>query len=192
MFDDVASRYDLTNDILSLGQARSWRRTVAYAVAAELGFDTADVVWVRTSFDGRLQAEAQRALREGRWQVALGNGLEGKTLGVLGLGNLGKRVARVAAAFGMVVIAWSSNLDAERAAEAGATAVTKSITSPILSHGAPAGAASTSTLRAAISGTASTIRSSAARLDSRLGAKPPSSPRPVDSPLSCSTFLRAW
>ncbi|QQT69147.1 demethylmenaquinone methyltransferase [Brevibacterium casei] len=37
MFDDVASRYDLTNDILSLGQARSWRRTVSYAVAAGPG-----------------------------------------------------------------------------------------------------------------------------------------------------------
>ena len=59
--------------------------------------------------------EQERALREGRWQAALGVGLEGKTLGVLGLGNLGARVARVGAAFGMRVVAWSPNLTAERA-----------------------------------------------------------------------------
>jgi phosphoglycerate dehydrogenase-like enzyme len=64
-------------------------------------------------------------LREGRWQVALGNGLEGKTLGVLGLGNLGARVARVGAAFGMRVVAWSPNLTGERAAEVGAMRVDK-------------------------------------------------------------------
>ncbi|WP_169794528.1 class I SAM-dependent methyltransferase, partial [Streptomyces albus] len=34
MFDDVAAKYDLTNDVLSLGQARLWRRAVADAVAA--------------------------------------------------------------------------------------------------------------------------------------------------------------
>ncbi|GAA1636033.1 demethylmenaquinone methyltransferase [Brevibacterium sanguinis] len=37
MFDDVASRYDITNDVLSLGQARAWRRSVSYAVAAGPG-----------------------------------------------------------------------------------------------------------------------------------------------------------
>jgi demethylmenaquinone methyltransferase / 2-methoxy-6-polyprenyl-1,4-benzoquinol methylase len=37
MFDDVAERYDLTNDVLSLGQARLWRRAVAHAVAARQG-----------------------------------------------------------------------------------------------------------------------------------------------------------
>ncbi|MDH6141251.1 demethylmenaquinone methyltransferase/2-methoxy-6-polyprenyl-1,4-benzoquinol methylase [Kitasatospora sp. GP30] len=37
MFDDVAAKYDLTNEVLSLGQARFWRRAVAEAVAAEPG-----------------------------------------------------------------------------------------------------------------------------------------------------------
>ena len=37
MFDDVAERYDLTNDVLSLGQTRLWRRAVAQAVAARPG-----------------------------------------------------------------------------------------------------------------------------------------------------------
>ncbi|HEY8609700.1 MAG TPA: D-2-hydroxyacid dehydrogenase family protein [Roseomonas sp.] len=60
-----------------------------------------------------------RSLREGRWQTALGEGLEGRTLGVIGLGKQGQRVAKVALAFGMRVIAWSQNLTAETAAEHG-------------------------------------------------------------------------
>lgn len=63
------------------------------------------------------------ALRAGRWQTTLGEGLAGKTLALMGLGRLGSGVARVGRAFGMDVIAWSENLTAERAAEVGATRV---------------------------------------------------------------------
>ncbi len=59
------------------------------------------------------------------WQVTLGQDLEGLTLGVLGLGKLGQRVAGVAKAFGMKVIAWSQNMTPEKAKEAGAEYVTK-------------------------------------------------------------------
>ena len=55
------------------------------------------------------------------WQVTIGQDLEGLTLGVLGLGKLGQRVADVAKALGMKVIAWSQNLTPEKAKEAGAT-----------------------------------------------------------------------
>src|SRR5690606_7460735 len=61
------------------------------------------------------------ATRDGHWQTTVGEGLYGKTLGVLGLGRLGSQVARVGNAFGMNVIGWSQNLTAERASEAGAT-----------------------------------------------------------------------
>ena len=50
------------------------------------------------------------------WQVTLGLDIEGKTLGVLGLGKLGTRAAGVGKAFGMKVIAWSQNLTPEKAA----------------------------------------------------------------------------
>ena len=50
-------------------------------------------------------------------------GLQGKTLGILGLGNLGTQVARIGAAFGMELAAWSQNLTAERAEAAGAELV---------------------------------------------------------------------
>jgi phosphoglycerate dehydrogenase-like enzyme len=68
----------------------------------------------------RLVAESE-ALRDGRWQTAVGDGLDGTTLGVLGLGNIGTRVARIASAFGMSVLAWSQSLTDERAHAAGAT-----------------------------------------------------------------------
>lgn len=64
-------------------------------------------------------------MRCGRWQTTVGAGLEGKTLGVLGLGRLGSRVAVVGKAFGMQVLAWSQNLTAERASSFGAERVEK-------------------------------------------------------------------
>jgi len=59
------------------------------------------------------------------WQATVGQDLEGLTLGVLGLGKLGRRVSGVAKAFGMQVIAWSQNLTPEKAKEAGAEYVSK-------------------------------------------------------------------
>ncbi len=53
------------------------------------------------------------------WQKLGGTEIEGKTLGVIGLGKLGTKVASLAKAFGMKVIAWSPNLTPERCAEAG-------------------------------------------------------------------------
>jgi len=53
------------------------------------------------------------------WQTTIGLDLEGQTLGIIGLGKLGTRVARIAKAFGMKVIAWSQNLTAEKCREAG-------------------------------------------------------------------------
>ncbi|RMR03418.1 D-isomer specific 2-hydroxyacid dehydrogenase protein [Pseudomonas savastanoi] len=71
-----------------------------------------------------LVAEAN-SLRAGNWQVGLGSDLHGKTLGVLGLGSIGKWIARYGQAFGMKVIAWSQNLRPEAAAESGVTYVSK-------------------------------------------------------------------
>ncbi len=65
------------------------------------------------------------AMRQGHWQLQVGLGLKGRTLGVLGLGNLGSRVAKYGQAFEMDVIAWSQNLTAEAAAEEGVRRVEK-------------------------------------------------------------------
>jgi phosphoglycerate dehydrogenase-like enzyme len=64
-------------------------------------------------------------MRDGRWQLTLGDDLIGHTLGLLGLGTIGARVAKVGLAFGMEVIAWSQNLTAEKAEAAGARLVSK-------------------------------------------------------------------
>jgi phosphoglycerate dehydrogenase-like enzyme len=64
-------------------------------------------------------------MREGGWQNTLGNDLSGKTLGLLGLGRLGSRVAAVGNAFAMEVLAWSQNLTEARASECGARLVDK-------------------------------------------------------------------
>jgi phosphoglycerate dehydrogenase-like enzyme len=65
------------------------------------------------------------SVRAGGWQTSVGQELSGKVLGVLGLGRIGSEIARIGAAFGMDVIAWSQNLTPERAQVAGATPVSK-------------------------------------------------------------------
>ncbi len=69
--------------------------------------------------------QEDRLTRQGSWGTTLGMGLKGRTLGLLGLGHIGGRMARVGHAFDMNVLAWSQNLSAERAAECGATLVDK-------------------------------------------------------------------
>lgn len=61
----------------------------------------------------------------GGWQTTVGMDLEGKTLGILGLGNLGAKVGRIGAAMGMKIVAWSQNLTPEQARERGAERVEK-------------------------------------------------------------------
>lgn len=65
------------------------------------------------------------AIGQGQWQVAVGSGLEGKTIGLVGLGRIGSQMARVAQAFDMPIIAWSENLTGETAASNNARRVDK-------------------------------------------------------------------
>ncbi len=88
-------------------------------------YPTAELTWGLILSLLRHIPDEDQATRAGRWQVSLGLGLHGKTLGLMGLGRLGSEVARVGNAFQMDVIAWSQNLTAERAAERGATLVSK-------------------------------------------------------------------
>ncbi|MBV9348655.1 MAG: D-2-hydroxyacid dehydrogenase family protein [Pseudolabrys sp.] len=63
--------------------------------------------------------------QEATWQITIGRDLEGQTLGIVGLGKLGSRVAAIGKAFGMKVIAWSQNLTPEKAQAAGAEYASK-------------------------------------------------------------------
>jgi phosphoglycerate dehydrogenase-like enzyme len=88
-------------------------------------YPTAELTWgLILSLLRHIHREDQ-ATRAGQWQISMGLGLNGKTLGVIGLGNLGSQVATVGKAFQMHVIAWSQNLTAERAAHFGAELVSK-------------------------------------------------------------------
>ena len=80
---------------------------------------TSELTWALILGLVRGVAADDARIRAGRWQETLGLDLEGKTLGVVGLGRQGARVARIGLAFGMNVVAWSPNLTAERAAEHG-------------------------------------------------------------------------
>jgi phosphoglycerate dehydrogenase-like enzyme len=86
---------------------------------------TIELTWALILASARNLLAENASLRTGGWQRFIGDDLAGRTLGVLGLGNIGGAVARIGKAFGMEVIAWSQNLTADRAAEAGARLVAK-------------------------------------------------------------------
>ena len=90
-----------------------------------LPYPTAELTWGLILALVRDIPREDAAVRNGVWQTTLGTGLNGKTLGVLGLGRLGSQVATIGRAFGMKVIAWSQNLAAERAAHFGTSLVGK-------------------------------------------------------------------
>jgi len=105
-------------------------RGITFCGTSSFGAPTVDITWGLILNTMRGLAEQQANLRAGHWQQMLGAGhlgrtVEGKVLGIVGLGKLGSRVARVGAAFGMTVVAWSQNLTDEAAAAAGATRVSK-------------------------------------------------------------------
>jgi phosphoglycerate dehydrogenase-like enzyme len=86
---------------------------------------TVELTWALILAGARNLVAESVSIRDGGWQVSVGRELSGRVLGVLGLGRIGARVARIGEAFGMQVIAWSQNLTPEAAAEAGATHVDK-------------------------------------------------------------------
>ncbi len=83
------------------------------------GNSTAELTWGLIISVMRNIPEQVQAIREGRWQLGLGIGLQGKTLGIIGLGRQGTAVAKIGNAFDMDVVAWSRNLTVERCAEHG-------------------------------------------------------------------------
>lgn len=86
---------------------------------------TPELAWGLMIATVRNLADEHRNMRDGGWQTSAGMTLSGKTLGLLGLGRVGRRMAEYAAAFGMEVIAWSQNLTEQDAASVGARRVEK-------------------------------------------------------------------
>ena len=100
---------------------------VNYANPAFRGISNAtpELAWGLMIATVRNLAEEHRRMREGGWQSTTGMILSGKTLGLVGLGRIGKRMAEYAKVFGMEIIAWSQNLTDQAAAEVGVRRVEK-------------------------------------------------------------------
>lgn len=106
------------------------------AAAAELGIvvagtrsdpsPTVELTWALIHALLRHVPEADKALRTGHWRAPVGRDLAGSTLGIVGLGRIGSRVAAIGRAFGVKLIAWSPHLNDARAKQHGAERVGKS------------------------------------------------------------------
>jgi phosphoglycerate dehydrogenase-like enzyme len=101
--------------------------TVCHTGGGPSGSSTAELALGLMLAAARRIPASDSAVREGRFQVGTeaGNVLDGKTIGLIGLGRIGARMAAYCHALGMNVLAWSQNLTAEAAAAAGATRVAK-------------------------------------------------------------------
>ncbi len=86
---------------------------------------TAELTWALILALSRRIVDGDRSMRQGGWQTEMAIELAGRTLGVLGLGRLGAKVAQIGKAMGMKVIAWSPNLTEERCAAAGVALATR-------------------------------------------------------------------
>ncbi len=111
----------------------SWNAAIDMKAAEELGItvagtgaagnSTPELTWgVILALLRRIPDEVN-SVRSGGWQVAVGGDLSGRTLALMGLGNIGSAMARIGTAFGMKIIAWSQNLTEEKATAAGARLV---------------------------------------------------------------------
>jgi phosphoglycerate dehydrogenase-like enzyme len=111
------------NASLDVGQAVRQGITVCGTTSLQSG--TPELTWLLLLALARRLPPELASVAAGGWQTAVGRELEGSVLGIVGLGTIGAKVARVANAFGMRVLAWSENLTAERATGAGASLVGK-------------------------------------------------------------------
>jgi phosphoglycerate dehydrogenase-like enzyme len=109
----------MVNASIDMQAARTQGITVCGAPGSA-GGSTGDLTFgLMLSLMRHIPREADNFRRGGPWQLTVGRELHGKRLSLLGLGNLGKRVARIAKAFGMQVSAWSQNLTQERCEQEG-------------------------------------------------------------------------
>jgi phosphoglycerate dehydrogenase-like enzyme len=100
-------------------------RGIAIAHTGYTSHGAIELTWALILAAVRHIPDEVASFRTGGWQVAVGGDLSRRTLGIVGLGRIGSAGARIAAAFGMDVIAWSPNLTPEKAEAAGARFVTK-------------------------------------------------------------------
>jgi len=84
-----------------------------------------EMTWALIMAIARHIPQESNNFKSGGWQTTIGGDFKGKTMGILGMGRVGSKIAAYAKAFDMNVIAWSPNLTEEKAAESGAQLVSK-------------------------------------------------------------------
>lgn len=84
-----------------------------------------ELTWALILAAVRNVASENASLRAGGWQRSVGEEIKGKTLGILGLGNIGGQVANIGRAFGMKVISWNERMTKAKADEIGVRLVSK-------------------------------------------------------------------
>jgi len=110
----------------SIDMAAAAERGISVTGTGYRSTPTIELTWALILASTRHIVRESNAVRAGGWQTTVGQELEGRVLGVVGLGRVGGQVARIGLAFGMKIIAWSQNMTPEIAATAGATMVPKS------------------------------------------------------------------
>jgi phosphoglycerate dehydrogenase-like enzyme len=98
---------------------------IAIAHTSYTSTPTIELTWALILASARHIVPEAASVRNGGWQRSVGDDMAGRTLGIIGLGNVGAGVAKVGLAFGMKVIAWSQNLTSSAADAVGARRVTK-------------------------------------------------------------------
>ena len=114
------------NRTLDLHAAAARGIVVSHTESASTEHPTSELTWALILAAARRIVSENQSLRSGGWQTTVGQTLHGRTLGLLGLGRVGKTVARIGTSFGMKLLAWSPNLTTERAAVVNARLVSKS------------------------------------------------------------------
>src|SRR6202011_1822492 len=109
----------------SIDVAAAGERGIAVVHTGYRSDPTIELTWALILASARNIVTENSSVRSGGWQQTVGADLNGKTLGVLGLGRIGSQVARIGSAFGMKLVAWSQNMTPEAAKAAGAILVSK-------------------------------------------------------------------
>jgi len=101
--------------------AHARKKEIVVSGTGGAGNSTLEHIWALILGTARYIALEDAGVKASRqaWQITIPTGLSGKTLGLLGVGNLGSKTATIAKAFNMNVIGWSPHLTPERAAAAG-------------------------------------------------------------------------
>ena len=99
----------------SIDLATAKARGIPVSATGYTSHGAMEMTWALIHAAARHVPAEVASFRSGGWQVGVGGDLKGSTLGVMGLGNIGRAIARVGLAFEMDVIAWSENLTQEAA-----------------------------------------------------------------------------